>query len=191
MDRVELRAAKIPSFPGIFADHYWLLVFHSGDDNHLQKCDRWEIWQEAHCNESCWGHLHKNLLAPYQGVGNGPSRLVQKWIDKEAVSIIEKIESSPETYPFINKYRYWPGPNSNTFAQWIVQGNATLCSRAIGRNFPVPAKIKPIQTKNSFPGDTFIRISRKLFCVKGVDLTLTNSAESLNTLGSESVFAGS
>ena len=29
LDRVELRAAKIPSLAGIFADHYWLLVFHT------------------------------------------------------------------------------------------------------------------------------------------------------------------
>ena len=103
MGRVELRAAKIPSFPGIFADHYWLLVFHTGEDDKLQKCDRWEIWQHAHRNDSCWGHLHKNLLDPYQGVGNGPSQLIQKWTDEEAVSIIKKIESSPETYSLINK----------------------------------------------------------------------------------------
>ena len=138
MGIVELRAAKIPSLPGIIADHYWLLVFHGGEDNKLQKCDRWEIWQHDHCNDSCWGHLHKNLLAPYQGVGNGPSQLIQRWIDKEAGSIIDKIESSPETYPFINKYRYWPGPNSNTFAQWIVQDKMTLGFSAISNKFPVP-----------------------------------------------------
>ena len=137
MSRVELRAAKIPSLPGIFADHYWLLVFHTGKDNTLQQCDRWEIWQEAQCNDSCWGYLHKNLLTPYQGVGNGPSQLIQKWIDEEAASIKERIESSPETYPFINKYRYWPGPNSNTFAQWAVRDKITLGLRAIGRNFPL------------------------------------------------------
>ena len=138
MVRVELRAAKIPSFAGIIADHYWLLVFHTDEGNTLQKCDRWEIWQHAHCNDSCWGHLHKNLLDPYQGVGNGPSQLIQKWADEESVSMIEKVESSPQVYPFINKYRYWPGPNSNTFAQWIVKGKATLGARAIGKNFLVP-----------------------------------------------------
>ena len=78
-----LRAAKIPNFQESLP-HYWLLVLHAGEDNKLQKCDRWEIWQDANCNNSCWGHLHKNLLDPYQGVGNGPSRLIQKWIDKES-----------------------------------------------------------------------------------------------------------
>ena len=138
MFRVELRAAKIPSLAGIVADHYWLLVFHTSECNQRQECDRWEVWQHAQQNESCWGHLHKNLLAPYQGVGNGPSRLIQQWIDEEALSIIEKVESSPQTYPYINKYRYWPGPNSNTFAQWIVKGKVKLGIRAIGKNFSVP-----------------------------------------------------
>ena len=142
MVRVELRAARIPNFAGIIADHYWLLVCHAAEDSQLQQCDRWEVWHHAHCNDSCWGYLHKNLLAPYQGVGNGPSQLIQKWIDVEAVSIIERIESSPETYPFINKYKYWPGPNSNTFAQWVVRDKTTLGFRAIGRNFPLPEEQK-------------------------------------------------
>ena len=140
MGRVELRAAKISNFPGIFADHYWLLVFHAGEKNKLQECDRWEVWQQANQNESCWGHLHKNLLAPFEGVGNGTSKLIQQWKDEEAVSIIKKVESSPQNYPFINNYRYWPGPNSNTFVQWIVRDKAKLGIRAIGRNFPVPEK---------------------------------------------------
>ena len=51
---------------------------------------------------------------------NGPSQLIKQWINEEALSIAKKVESSPHTYPFINNYRYWPGPNSNTFAQWIA-----------------------------------------------------------------------
>ena len=140
MVRVELRAAKIPSLLGIIADHYWLLLFHAAEDSQLQECERWEVWQKANQNESCWGHLHKNLLAPFEGVGNGSSKLIQQWKDEEAVSIIKKVESSPQNYPFINKYRYWPGPNSNTFAQWIVRDKAKLGVRAIGRDFPVPEK---------------------------------------------------
>ncbi len=136
--RVELRSATIPSLPGIVADHYWLLVFHAAERGQLQKCDRWEVWQHAHQNEPCWGHLHKNLLSPYQGIGNGPSQLIQQWMDEEALSITQRVESSPRTYPFINNYRYWPGPNSNTFAQWIVREKVRLGSRAIGKNFPVP-----------------------------------------------------
>jgi hypothetical protein len=136
--KVELLAAKIPGFPGIFADHYWFLVQHDSNGQYHQTCDRWEVWQHSYQNGSCWGHLHKNLLAPYQGVGNGPSRLIRQWIGDEGLLLMEIIESSPSSYPFLEKYRYWPGPNSNTFAQWVVQDQMELGIRAIGKSFPVP-----------------------------------------------------
>ncbi len=138
MIKVELLAARIPGIPGIIADHYWLLILRSCKVQCLDTCDRWEVWQYPYQNDSCWGHLHKNLLPPYQGVGNGPSRLIRQWLDEEALSIIGRIESSPNNYPFTHQYGYWPGPNSNTFAQWVVQDQMTLGSRAIGRSFPVP-----------------------------------------------------
>ena len=138
MIKVELRAAKIPGLAGIIADHYWLLILRSVEEKHDQTCDRWEVWQHSDQNDSCWGHLHKNLLTPFQGVGNGSSHLIKQWMDDEALSIAKKIEASPRTYPFTKKYRYWPGPNSNTYAQWIVSDKMKLSIRAIGKNFLVP-----------------------------------------------------
>ena len=135
---VEIRAAKVPSWSGLFADHHWFLVLRGVDGKHYESCDRWEVWQHANQSGSCWGHLHKNLLAPLQGVGNGPSRVIGQWQDDEAFAIIGKIESSPENYPFNEKYRYWPGPNSNTFAQWVIRDRMELGIRAIGKRYPVP-----------------------------------------------------
>ena len=123
---VELRAATIPGLPGLVADHHWLLVSRETETGRVEACDRWEVWQRANRNASCWGHLHKNLLQPYQGVGNGPSRLIQKWINNDALLLAEKIESSPEYYPFLDSYKYWPGPNSNTYAQWVVKEKTKL-----------------------------------------------------------------
>ena len=54
------------------------------------------------------------------------------------MTLAETIESSPGRYPFTETYRYWPGPNSNTFAQWIVGERMDLGRRAIGKNYPVP-----------------------------------------------------
>ena len=138
MLKVELRAARIPGLPGLVADHYWLLVIRGAETSDVLTCDRWEIWQFGHQNHCCWGHLHKNLLAPCQGVGSGPSHLIEQWFGDDALSMAEKIESSPIHYPFKETYRYWPGPNSNTFAQWIVREKMKLGHRAIGKSFPVP-----------------------------------------------------
>ena len=138
MIKVELLAARIPGLPGFFADHYWFLILHNFKSQSCQTCDRWEVWQHSCQNSSCWGHLHKNLLAHYQGVGSGPSRLMRQWMVDEACLIMEIIESSPSSYPFLETYRYWPGPNSNTFAQWVVRDQMELGTRAIGKSFPVP-----------------------------------------------------
>jgi hypothetical protein len=58
-------------------------------------------------------------------------------MDDEGLLIMEIIESSPSNYPFLEKDRYWPRPNSNTFAQWVVQDQMELGIRAIGKSFPV------------------------------------------------------
>ena len=133
---VEVRAAKTPGWSGIVADHHWLLVLRGFDGKHYESCDRWEVWQHANQNDSCWGHLHKNLLAPCQGVGNGHSWPIKQWFGNDAHAIIETIESSPKTYPFKNKYRYWPGPNSNTYAQWVIGDKLRLDVRAVGKRYP-------------------------------------------------------
>ena len=138
MIKVELLAARIPGLPGILADHHWFLIRCDRKEHKHHSCDRWEVWQHPYQNESCWGYLHKNLLRPYQGVGNGSSRLIRQWVGDEALFIVRRIESSPSNYPFIEQYGYWPGPNSNTFAQWVVQDQFKLGNRAIGRGFPMP-----------------------------------------------------
>jgi len=135
---VELRAARVPGWTGWFADHHWLLVLRGVVGQHFETCDRWEVWQHEQQGDPCWGHLHLNLLKPFQGVGNGPSRSVHQWVGDDATELISRIENSPETYPLCNSYRYWPGPNSNTFAQWVLGDKMSLGPRGIGKCYPVP-----------------------------------------------------
>ncbi|WP_281560489.1 DUF3750 domain-containing protein [Thalassomonas sp. RHCl1] len=113
---VELRAAKIPGAVGIIADHYWFVI-DKGGNSHKQ---RWEVWQHKNVGGQSWHYLHKNLKDCESGVGNGPSRVEYRWRGAKAVSLIRVIEASPEQYPHLALYRYWPGPNSNTYVQWIL-----------------------------------------------------------------------
>lgn len=133
---VQLRAAKIP-FIGYLAVHYWLVIFQN------QTIDRWEVWQKAGCCQHSWGYLHKNLLQYSQGVGNGNSWIEAEWVNNEAHLLIDTIESSPNIYPYKYQYRYWPGPNSNTYIQWVLnqaQTNYYISSLGIGKNYQ-PGKI--------------------------------------------------
>jgi hypothetical protein len=125
---VELWTARVPVV-GRFAEHHWLEIVRDG------TADRWEVWQDPDCGGESWGHVHRNLLAPSEGVGNGPGRRLQRWIDDTASDLAERIESSPTEYPWRDWYRMIPGPNSNTFVQWVLQDLHRLGWRGIGRGY--------------------------------------------------------
>jgi hypothetical protein len=115
---IELRAAKIP-WIGSIAYHYWFVV-HRDD-----RQDRWEVWQHKtvrshHPRHLSWGHLHYNLMAPQAGVGNGVSWQATQWEDEVAIVLAQIIETTPNLYPYCDRYLLWPGPNSNTYVQWIL-----------------------------------------------------------------------
>ncbi len=136
--QVELRAAKIP-FIGNVAVHYWLVIFQ---DSYI---DRWEVWQSANRCQSSWGHLHKNLLHYNQGVGNGSSWVEYTWQGETANLLTTTIENTPQIYPYNYLYRYWPGPNSNTYVQWVldqVKINYYLGPLGIGKNYHIGKRQK-------------------------------------------------
>ncbi len=128
---VELRAAKIPII-GFIAVHYWYVIIRGN------KKDRWEIWQNPDLSPGSWGHLHKNLMSPLAGVGNGDSWLKRSWTRELGNYLAQTIEKSPIIYPYNHCYCYFPGPNSNTYVQWIL--NQTNCDhrlsfKAIGKYY--------------------------------------------------------
>ena len=52
---------------------------------------------------------------------------------------LKRVLESAEAYPFCHRYAYWPGPNSNTFAAWVLRKAGirhALARRAIGRGYP-------------------------------------------------------
>lgn len=130
--KVELRCAALPSLLGLIASHYWFVVF-DGDEIH-----RWEVWQTQNAGGRSIGHVHCDLKPPDAGVGGGPARLAAAWSGAEAARLKQVLERAASTYPFCHRYFYWPGPNSNTFAAWVLReagvGHA-LPPRAIGRGY--------------------------------------------------------
>jgi len=128
---VELRAAKIPVI-GWLAVHYWYVTYTR------ETAHRWEVWQRRDLKPDSWGHLHKNLMAPQAGVGNGSSWLERQWNGAEALALTQIIEASPDLYPHTHCYRYWPGPNSNTYVQWVLrqaQVDHVLSWKGLGKGY--------------------------------------------------------
>ena len=129
---VSLWASNIPNL-GAIAVHHWFVIDDCGEQS------RWEVWQTANviCNDigESWDHLHRDLLPLEQGMRNGAAYKLEQWNGETARQLIQRIRSSPEQYPWCSKYRYWPGPNSNTYVQWILQNEYRLGWRAAGSRY--------------------------------------------------------
>ena len=127
---VELRYAPLP-FIGLIARHYWFVVFEDSGG-----CHRWEVWQTKNAGGLSIGHVHCDLKAPDAGVGGGPAVTATQWSGEEARRIAQVLDA--KAYPFTQKYRLWPGPNSNSFAAWVLREAGIqyrLDRRAIGRGY--------------------------------------------------------
>src|SRR3989344_245873 len=144
--RVFFFACKM-SIPFSFTIHTWVVVVDHG------KVNRYDIWGYKHRCETSWGYLHLNLYKPWIGVRKLPSykstpgarrfkgQIIYN-LEGEEGSLAERVviflNTRAQTYPYINKYHYFPGPNSNTFTQWIIDKFPELEFRlpwtAIGKN---------------------------------------------------------
>jgi hypothetical protein len=129
---VELRHAPLPRPLNRIALHHWFVIREGAAEP-----ERWEVWQNCAARGEHWDHLHRNLMPAERGVGGGPSVVARQWSGAEAAAIAEALRR-PEEYPHRSHYRYWPGPNSNTYAAWILQRAEVDCRldpRAIGKDF--------------------------------------------------------
>lgn len=130
------------NIPLHFAVHAWFVVIRNGVKT------RWEVLHQKHKSPASWGYLHKDALPFSDGMQILPllpfrwqSRLIGQVSGAPAEEVVRILESSPESYPYTNHYRL-TGPNSNSFAAWILTQvpscNMTLPENAYGKDFKFP-----------------------------------------------------
>ena len=130
---VQLRYATLPRFLRAMAVHYWFAVFEVNS----RRWHRWEVWQTKNAGGQSIGHIHCNRRHPDCGVGGGAYRLAAEW-DGGAAQEICAVLAKAGNYPHWNRYRAWPGPNSNTFVAWVLREaglHYSLDPRAIGKDY--------------------------------------------------------
>jgi len=134
---VQLRYAPLPLI-GMVAVHYWFVAV---DD--AGACHRWEVWQTPDAGGKggrclSFGHVHRDLKPPEEDVGGGPARLAAEWRGEQAAAILTVLGRACG-YPHCRRYRYWPGPNSNTFVSWVLREAGVtqpLVWKAFGKRYP-------------------------------------------------------
>ena len=65
-----------------------------------------------------------------------PPVLLHELRDKPAEALIDRVHEAARSYPFAEEYTMWPGPNSNSFIEWIAlevpELDLSLPTKALG-----------------------------------------------------------
>jgi hypothetical protein len=128
---IRIYAARTVRWRGIFAVHTWIVL----KERSAPRYSRYDY--------TAWGEPIRidGFAADGRWFGATPQAVVA--IDGErAEPLIPQIRDVIESYKFRNygDYSAWPGPNSNTFIQAILDAvpdlNAVLPPTAIGKDYP-------------------------------------------------------
>jgi hypothetical protein len=148
----QLGYSRLPTALGLVAVHYHILTFDPAEG----QWHRWELWQYADQGGTSWGHVHRDLIAPEEGVGGGPPHTEREWRGDEARAILAALNRSA-TYPHRGEYLAWPGPNSNTYPAWVLREagvSADLDPRAVGRDYHGRAGVGRTTTATGFAAES-------------------------------------
>lgn len=127
---VQVYAAQTYGWRGVFAVHTWIVTKPQDGEAYT----RWDVVG--------WGGgrvVRRNYAAPdAMWYGQQPSLLLDRR-GGAAGELIPRIEAAVATYPFPERYRSFPGPNSNTFTAHVARSvpalGLDLPPTAIGKDF--------------------------------------------------------
>ena len=128
---IRVYAARTVRWRGIFAVHTWIVVKEQGASSYTRY------------DYTAWGEpIRTNgFAADARWFGASPETIVAVDGDK-ASRLIPKIRNVVENYRFrtYGDYSPWPGPNSNTFVQAVLDAvpelRAVLPPTAVGKDYP-------------------------------------------------------
>lgn len=134
---VQVYGARTVHWRGAFGIHSWIVVKRSQASEYtLYQVLGWRAYRGGRAvdtrrgaiPDARWFGEYPELLAERRGPG----------VD----ALIDRIEGAVADYPWPDRYRAWPGPNSNTFiahiARQVPELRLDLPPTAIGKDFLAP-----------------------------------------------------
>ena len=130
---VQVYAARALSWRGAFGVHPWIAVKPAGASSYaVYEVVGWRAYRglpsvvtSNRDPDGRWFGALPEVLAELRGA--------------EAEVVIPKIEAAVRDYPYVDSYRIWPGPNSNTFVAWVGRAvpelRLDLPSTALGKDY--------------------------------------------------------
>ena len=126
---VRLYAAPVLGTRNV-AIHAWFIVKHA-DSTVFHRWEGWEFSSEP------YGYVGLDQVPLDYDLGTG-DHVVAELRGTDAERVIAFIELQSPSYPCRNEYAWFPGPNSNTYVQWVLNGsgwNVDLSPAALGADY--------------------------------------------------------
>ncbi len=133
---VQVYGARAVRWRGYFGVHTWIAAKRTNADSYtVYEVMGWRLRRAGtavaigeRIPDSRWFGNAPELLAELRGNG----------VDQT----IGRIEAAVADYPYADRYRVWPGPNSNTFTAFVLRSvpelKADLPATAIGKDYLPP-----------------------------------------------------
>ncbi|ARS52013.1 DUF3750 domain-containing protein [Kushneria konosiri] len=126
---VQLYGARAFSWRGAFAMHTWIAVKPEGASTYttyeVQGWRRPTVRMREGVLDREWFGQPPHLLADLRG--------------RQAARAISHIDQAVDDYPWPQRYRVFPGPNSNTFIAWLIRQvpelDVEMPSLALGKDY--------------------------------------------------------
>jgi len=130
---IQVYAARAVRWRGYFGVHTWIAVKPAlAEQFTVYEVNGWRLRRTGSAV------VTSNRPADGRWFGNEPELLADVR-GAEAESIVRQIHSAVESYPYADRYRVWPGPNSNTFTAHVLRSvgdlPVDLPPTAIGKDF--------------------------------------------------------
>lgn len=115
-------------------EHTWFVVKRAEEVDPT----RWEVFVYP---GGIYGYVFADLYAPEADLGAGGTHVVAEVRGPEAEPLIDCIEDAAANYPCRDYYVLYPGPNSDSFTQWVLDRcgwDVELPPEVVGKDTPCP-----------------------------------------------------
>lgn len=137
---VQVYGARTVRWRGAFGIHPWIALKRAGEPAYTTyQVIGWRAYNGGDAlavsrttqPDARWYGAEPALLADLRGA--------------RAAALIERIEAAAQAYPWRDRYRLWPGPNSNTFVAHVARAvpelGLDLPPTAIGKDYLGPDRV--------------------------------------------------
>ena len=130
---VQVYGADVWGLRGYFAIHTWVATKPKGARTYtIYQVIGWHLGRRG------------TTLSVSEGPPNvpwfrSPPMLLHEVTGHAAEALIDKVDAAAHSYPYAREYVMWPGPNSNSFTEWIAlevpELGLELPAKAIGKEW--------------------------------------------------------